>query len=69
MILPTMLTQKDLAEIDAFHRLCFPTDYFGLKVWEDLLSDPRTLVYAIREGMDFWPHFWPSITGRVRTTM
>ena len=66
MILPTMLTQKDLAEIDDFHRLCFPSD---LEVWEDLLSDPKALVYAIREGMDFWPHFWPSITGRVRTTM
>lgn len=53
MILPTILTQKDLPESDAFHRLCFPTDHFGLEVREDLLSDPRALVYAIREGMDF----------------
>ena len=40
----------DLEEIDAFHRLCFPTDYFTWEAWEELLPDPRTLVYAIREG-------------------
>lgn len=46
---PIMLTQKDLTEIDAFHRLCFSGDHFGQAVWEDLLSDPKTLVYAMRQ--------------------
>ncbi len=40
----------DLEEIDAFHRLCFQADYFTREAWEELLPDPRTLVYAIREG-------------------
>lgn len=40
----------DMEEIDTFHRLCFPTDYFTWEAWEELLPDPRTLVYAIREG-------------------
>ena len=40
----------DMEEIDAFHRLCFPTGFFTWEAWEELLPDPRTLVYAIREG-------------------
>lgn len=45
---PLLLSPNDIVEIDAFHRLCFPGDHFGLLVWEDLLDDPKTLVYAIR---------------------
>ena len=40
----------DLEEIDAFHRLCFQADYFTREAWEELLPDPRTLVYVIRKG-------------------
>lgn len=49
----SLLSDSDLNEIDAFHRLCFPGDHFTRDAWEELLPDPRTLVYALRgeEGL------------------
>lgn len=45
-----MLNAADKEAIDAFHRRCFPGDHFTRKAWEELLPDPRTLVYALRDA-------------------
>lgn len=36
-----ILTEDRMAEMIAFHHLCFPNDAWKDEDWEDLLSDPR----------------------------
>ena len=45
-----ILNKDRAAEMIAFHHLCFPTDAWKDEDWEDLLSDPRAVYYALLDG-------------------
>ncbi len=45
-----VLPAERAAEMIAFHKLCFPTDAWKDEDWEDLLSDPRAVYYALLDG-------------------
>ena len=45
-----VLTKERAAEMIAFHHLCFPFDAWKDEDWEDLLSDPRAVYYALLDG-------------------
>lgn len=45
-----ILGYKNIDEIIAFDKLCFPTDCWKEEDWEDLLKDERSVYYAFTEG-------------------
>ena len=36
-------------QITAFDKFCFPTDFWKIEDWEDLLSDDRAIYYALTD--------------------
>ena len=45
----TILSAENEPEIIEFNRLCFPTDYWKVEDWHELLNDPRAVYYAVTD--------------------
>ena len=50
MISIQIQTIENKRELIDFNRLCFPTDFWKEEDWDDLLSDPRAVYYALLDG-------------------
>lgn len=44
------LTLKNLEEIFAFDQVCFPLEYNSRETWIELIEDPGTLVFSIKDS-------------------
>lgn len=45
-----VLDKQYIKSIYEFDLLCFPTDYWKLEDWKELLADDRAIYYSILDG-------------------
>lgn len=46
---PVRLTIADYEQILAFDKRCFPSNHWEVADWKELLLDPKTFVYAMKD--------------------